>query len=183
MVEPKAMGNLLWRPALGEQALHLPPQPRLRASLATFGRRAFPAARSSALHARYRSLEPLAATSREIVEGARPRRPAIDRYESPAFKPREISSRSATVRCSGERFRPRGGSPPVRFNSRWTDFVEHPTAAAISACVCPLRIRAPTSSRSASLSLPYFPRLRITYLPAIEHPLPRCCVHRLKPPG
>ena len=27
MVEPKTMGNLLQRPALGEQALHLPPQP------------------------------------------------------------------------------------------------------------------------------------------------------------
>ncbi len=122
----------------------------------------------SALHARYRPLEPVAATSREIVEGALPRRPAIARHESPALRPREISSRSATVRWCGERFRPRGASPPVRINSRWTDLVEHPTAAATSACVSPLLIRSPISSWSASLSLPYSSRRRIAYLPAIQ---------------
>ncbi len=47
----------------------------------------------------------------------------------------------------------------------------------------PLRIRSPTSIRSASLSLPYFPRWRIAYLPAVGQPLPRCCVDHLKPPG
>ncbi|WP_420636816.1 transposase [Candidatus Palauibacter sp.] len=61
--------------------------------------------------------------------------------------------------------------------------VEHPTAAATSACVCPFLIRSPISSRSASLSLPYFSRWRIAYLPAVEQPLPRCCVDRLRPPG
>ena len=167
MIEPKSMGNLLRRPAFGEQTFHFPPQSGQRASFATFGRRAFSAARRSALQARYRCLEPLAVTSREIVDGALPKRLAITRNESPALKPREISSRSATVSWHGERFRPRGASPPVRVNSRWIDLVEHPTAAAASACVCPLQIRSPISSRSFSLSLPYFSRRRIAYLLAI----------------
>ena len=54
----------------------------------------------------------------EIVDGALPRRAAIARHESPALKPREISSRSATVRLRGDRCRPRGISPPVRLSSR-----------------------------------------------------------------
>jgi hypothetical protein len=46
----------------------------------------------------------LAFTSREIVDGTRPSRGAIDRSESPAAKPLEISSRSASDSLSGDRF-------------------------------------------------------------------------------
>jgi hypothetical protein len=45
----------------------------------------------------------LAFTSREIVDGTRPNRRPIDRSESPAAKPREISSRSASDNLSGDR--------------------------------------------------------------------------------
>jgi len=46
----------------------------------------------------------LAFTSREIVDSTRPSRRAIDRSESPAAKPLEISSRSASDNLSGDRF-------------------------------------------------------------------------------
>ena len=81
----------------------------LRASFAVFGRRAILLARRSARQARYRFRDPLASTSREMVEGARFSRLAIALNESPAFNPREISSRSPTVSRSGERTRRRGG--------------------------------------------------------------------------
>ncbi len=64
---------------------------------------------------------------------------------------------SALTHRSGldHRFRPRGASRPARLSSCWIDSAEHPTAAAASACVSPLLIRSPISSRSALPSLPY----------------------------
>jgi hypothetical protein len=52
-------------------------------------------------------------TSREIVDGARTRRAAIDRNDSPPAIPREISSRSSTDNRNGERT---GSGFGTRFN-------------------------------------------------------------------
>jgi hypothetical protein len=45
----------------------------------------------------------LAATSREIVDGARPNRRAIPRNDSPPANPREISSRSTNDNRNADR--------------------------------------------------------------------------------
>jgi hypothetical protein len=45
----------------------------------------------------------LRTTSRTIVDGDRPNRRAIERRDSPAAKPREISSRSRNDNRNGER--------------------------------------------------------------------------------
>ena len=100
MLELEAMGNLLRGPALGEPPLYLRTQPWVACQLRRL---------RSARQARYRFRDPLATTSREMVEGARFSRLAIALNESPAFNPREISSRSPTVSRSGERTRRRGG--------------------------------------------------------------------------
>src|SRR3954454_14937492 len=60
------------------------------ASLADLGRRARSRAPVSASQARYRLRPPLAATSLEMVDGARPNPRAIPRSDSPAARPREI---------------------------------------------------------------------------------------------
>jgi hypothetical protein len=52
--------------------------------------------------------------SRLTVDGDRPSAEAIDRSEHPATTPREISSRSASVKASRERLRAGGRIPPVR---------------------------------------------------------------------
>jgi len=44
-------------------------------------------------------------TSRDTVEGARPIRAPIDRNDSPAANPREISSRSSSDSRNGDRIR------------------------------------------------------------------------------
>jgi len=71
-----------------------------------------------------------AATSRDTVDGARPRRLAITRHESPASNPREISSRSGSDSRNADWGVDRGFTPPVLTNNRCTDFAEHPTAVA-----------------------------------------------------
>jgi hypothetical protein len=43
-------------------------------------------------------------TSREIVDGARPSRRAIEQSDAPPARPREISSRSTSDSRSGDRF-------------------------------------------------------------------------------
>ena len=46
---------------------------------------------------------------RETVDGARPNRRAIARNDSPAARPREISSRSTSDNRNGDRTGSRGG--------------------------------------------------------------------------
>ncbi len=67
----------------------------------------------SATNARYMRRPPLRASSRLIVDGARPSRRASSRQLSPVATPRLISSRSARVSC--RLLRRRGGqrTPPV----------------------------------------------------------------------
>ena len=73
-----------------------PRSARFVASFAGFGRAARSQAAACALVARYRpdgsALRP---SSREIVDGERPSRAAIDRIDSPAARASAISSRSA----------------------------------------------------------------------------------------
>jgi hypothetical protein len=57
----------------------------------------------------------LRATSRTIVDGDLPNRPAIDRRDSPAASPREISSRSRNDNRNGERI----GSGATGRRNRW----------------------------------------------------------------
>jgi hypothetical protein len=52
-------------------------------------------------------------TSREIVEGERPSCAAIVLNDSPAASPREISSRSTTLRQRGDLVGIDGRTPPV----------------------------------------------------------------------
>ncbi len=66
-----------------------------------------------ATRARYFLRPPLAFTSRHTVEGDRPRAPAMARMESPAARPREISSRSSRDSRSPERCRAVGRFPPA----------------------------------------------------------------------
>ena len=70
----------------------------LSASLLGFGRRARSNAAASATSARYASRPPLRAISRDTVDDGRSMRRAIVRAERPAAIPREISSRSTSVR-------------------------------------------------------------------------------------
>jgi hypothetical protein len=60
----------------------------------------------------------LRATSRDTVDGARPSRRAITRNESPAAIPREISSRSAGVTCSRDRFASTGSGRRIERTAR-----------------------------------------------------------------
>ena len=85
----------------------------LRASRHGCGRRVRAQARSSAAAARYAVRPPAAATSRLIVEGARPSEVAIARSASPLARAREISSRSKSVSALARRLRVRGRNPPV----------------------------------------------------------------------
>jgi hypothetical protein len=121
-------------------------------SFAIFGRCARRWAVSSARQARYRSRWPAAATSRDTVDGARPRRLAITRHESPASSPREISSRSGSDSRNADWGVDRGFTPPVLTNNRCTDFAEHPSAVAAPSCVSPARTRRWSSNRSAHVN-------------------------------
>jgi hypothetical protein len=60
----------------------------------------------------------LAATSRDTVDGERPKRDAIDRIDSPAANPREISSRSVKDNRNGDRHRGFGAGCFNRFTAR-----------------------------------------------------------------
>jgi hypothetical protein len=83
---------------------------RLLTSLATLGRDARSYARACAAVARYRPCRStLRSSSREIVDALRPSRTPIERIDSPAARPTEISSRSANVRQRPFSPRPRRG--------------------------------------------------------------------------
>src|SRR5918993_3993120 len=77
------------------------------ASLQGLGRLAGCHACRSAPAARYFLRPPLPATSLLTVDGSRPRRAAITRNDRPAARPREISSRSSTLKRTARR-RPAG---------------------------------------------------------------------------
>ena len=83
------------------------------ASLDLLGRNARRQAARSATRARYSLLAPLRFTSRQTVEGERPRSWAMARIERPAASPREISSRSSNESRSSERSRDVGRLPPA----------------------------------------------------------------------
>jgi len=78
-------------------------------------------ARSSARAARYLVLPPCRATSRLIVDAARPERAAISRSETPSASPREISSRSVGDSDRGDRRRGVGTYPPLDATTPWID--------------------------------------------------------------
>src|ERR687898_1446249 len=78
------------------------------ASLQGLGRLARCHPSRSAPAARYFLRPPLPATSLLTVDGSRPRRAAITRNDRPAARPREISSRSSTLKRTAARRRPAG---------------------------------------------------------------------------
>jgi hypothetical protein len=94
--------------------------------------------------ARYRHGPPLRATSRLIVDGARPKPAAIDRTEQPDAKPREISSRSTIVNRPTARHLGTGLIPPHRTRYARTVPVDRPSSAQSASQPCP----AATSTRS-----------------------------------
>jgi hypothetical protein len=71
-------------------------------------------------------------SSRDTVDGARLRRPAISRQDSPATTPREISSRSASDSRSGDRRGTIGWRPPVNATSIRNATIERPNARLIA---------------------------------------------------
>lgn len=150
-------------------------------SFSTFDRWAKLAARASARHARYDSRPPFRRCSREIVEGARPRCRAIARSVCPLARPIPMASRSSRESCLQLRLIRRLPRPPRRRSARWMHFVEPPKAIATSRCVSLWRRRQTTSFLSASDSLL---RLPSRYMPpaGLSITIPRCCIHRLKPP-
>ncbi len=91
-------------------------------------------------------------TSRDTVEGDRPRSFAIDRQDSLACMPLDISSRSTGDNRSAERGLLLDFRPPDPASSRCTDFDEQPMTKAASSCVCPERMRACRRPRSSGVS-------------------------------
>jgi hypothetical protein len=91
----------------------------------------------------------LPATSRLIVEGARPSSAAISRSDRPAARPREISSRSSKLNRRDARRRGSGMIPPHRTRYERTVLVGNPNARAVGFIEWPDRIRRQISSISA----------------------------------
>jgi hypothetical protein len=87
------------------------------ANLHGFGRSACFHVRLSAAAARYHRDPPLRTISRLTVDGERPNARAIERTGRPATRPREISSRSASVSANRDRRRDGGLIPPL--TERW----------------------------------------------------------------
>ncbi len=146
------------------------------ASLQGCGRRARCHAARSARWARYRLRPPLRVNSRDIVDAARPNRPAITRNDSPAATPREISSRSTSDSCRSDRVRGAGRTPPTSSNNLRIDDPFLPSRRAIDRVGSPAFRRSHTSAISASVNL-----LDTPHLPAGHHNSRRwCCVHALR---
>jgi hypothetical protein len=139
---------------------------------------------------RYSTRPPFLWTSRLMVEGARPRRSAICRTDSPARRPRLISSRSLPRRRSGERSQDgtaytAGATPPRAMITRLTTEAEQPTAVAISRRCSPIRTLRQISAMSPSRSTPYWTcrrRIPTPSAPRSDRWLRRCCADRLNPP-
>jgi len=110
-------------------------------------------AASSESPARYRPRPPLRETSRLTVEGDRPILDAIARSESPAARPRVISSRSSRVRDRSERVRSGGEKPPALRTIANTEAGARLSASPIAVSVWPSRQRRQRSRRSSGVSL------------------------------
>jgi hypothetical protein len=130
------------------------------ANFDAFGRHNLLTAALSARHARYRRRPPLAATSREIVDGARPNRRAIARNDSPPTNPREISSRSTTDNRNGDRTDSRTGDRRINRKCFATAYRPRPISLAINRVVDPcdansaIRHRSNSDNRSAITTPP-----------------------------
>src|SRR4249920_3524576 len=139
-----------------------------RASLATFGRRARSLARRCARQPRYLLRPPLAWTSREIVEGARPTRPAMARNDRPASRPERISSRSVADNLADDGSHSiRRATPPASLITRYTHRVDLATSRATSTARIPSATSPMIRLRSWRVSFGYRPlfALPTTYLP------------------
>ena len=115
------------------------------------GRRPRAHAAASAAVARYRRRPPWRRTSRLTVEGARRSWRLICRSDAPRARPREMASRSASVRARHERWRAGGGTPPVRATSYRTTLAIRPSARPIVFSDSPRRQRRHSSVFSASV--------------------------------
>ncbi len=124
----------------------------LPASLHRFARVARAHAAWSARAARYRRTPPLALTSRLTVEGALLSVAAIARMDSPAARPREISSRSAIVNRPGARCRGSGLIPPQRTKYARTVPVDSPSSRAVGLAARPARNRTQTWSIASGVN-------------------------------
>ena len=144
-------GDLLGRPVLGQLVSHDQPQQRIGRQLRGFGRRARTRAACSARSARYARQPPLRLTSRDTVDGSRSSRRAMHRMDSPAARPREISSRSASDNRVGATHRGPGLMPPDLRMSSATDDAANPIARAIIDALAPSAYRCHTSACSASV--------------------------------
>ena len=91
-------------------------------------------------------------SSRDTVDGARLRRPAINRHESPATTPREISSRSASDSRSLDRRGTTGGRPPVDATSARSASIERPSARLIERSELPARYPRQISAFSCTVN-------------------------------
>ena len=159
-------------PSPAEVAL---PTPASVLSSRNLGSRDRPHAARSARCARYRLRSPLPATSRLLVDTARPSRLAMVRSESPAATPREISSRSVNDKSRSERRRRAGRTPPTSSNNRRIDDPPFPTDEQSTGSAHPPP-GAPTPQRSASVNL-----LDAAHLPTRNHnSRRRCCIHALR---
>ena len=160
-------------PSPAEVAL---PTPASVLSSRNLGSRDRPHAARSARCARHRLRSPLPATSRLIVDTARPSRLAMVRSESPAATPREISSRSVNDKSRSERRRRAGRTPPTSSNNRRIDDPPFPTDEQSTGVSSPASRRSCTSAISASVNL-----LDAAHLPTRNHnSRRRCCIHALR---
>jgi len=138
------------------------------------------AAMASAPVARYRLRPPLRTTSRHTDDGARPIRSAIDRNDSQALRPRDISSRSVIVSDRRLRRRSTGAMPPLARNTPKTEPACLPRHRPISLSECP-HFHRRQSSRFSSDDSPGRPVRAIVDPPSASRQ-PSCCVDRLNSP-
>jgi hypothetical protein len=102
----------------------------------------------------------LPATSREIVDGARPNRPAITRNDAPPTNPREISSRSANDNRNVDRTNSRPGGRRTNRKCSATAYRPRPISFTINRVVDPcaansaIRHRSNSDNRSAITAPP-----------------------------
>ena len=88
-----------------------------------------------------------------MVEAARPRRVATIRIETPAATPREISSRSTSDRCRGERLLGWGRTPPHDSTKARIEAADRPRSRPINRFASPACHRSQTTTRSSSVNL------------------------------
>jgi len=103
VLDAQPASDLFRRPELVEFPLNNLTQNRILDHLGQLRRLARTTTDASAVTARYPARPPLAFTSRDTVEGARPSRRPIARNDSSRASPREISSRSSTERRFSDR--------------------------------------------------------------------------------